>query len=133
MASGLPAIVYNPGGGDIPIKFTTPMKTDLFKFDSEANRKDAFTGSGKRQVVFNYIAKAKTLKFRFVTEVNRDLVETMMDTWVLLGNSFLYVPDQDDLLTFFEVQLLDKRWTGSERENLARNEFKFDMRVRQII
>lgn len=132
-ATALPALAYDPGGGEIVINFTTPLEIDLFKFSTKANVRDAFTGSGKRQRLHNFNAKTKTLKFRFVIESNRDLVETMIDTWAMLGNSFKYIPDQNVLGTFFTVILMDKNWEGDKRENLGLNEFKFDLKVQQEI
>jgi len=132
-ATALPAFAYDPGGGEIVINFTTPMQVDLFKFSTKANVRDAFTGSGKRQRLHNFNAKPKTLKMRFVIEANRDAVETMIDTWVMLGNSFKYIPDQLVPAVFFTVILMDKDWDGDTRENLGLNEFKFDLRVQQEI
>ena len=132
-ATALPALAYDPGAGEIVINFTTPMEVDLFKFSTKANVRDAFTGSGKRQRLHNFNAKTKTLKFRFVTETNRDKVETLIDTHAIQGKSFKYIPDQNSPGTFFTVILMDKDWVGDRRENLGLNEFKFDLKVQQEI
>jgi hypothetical protein len=131
MALIFPALIYDAGAGDVTIDMTQPLEKDDHPI-LKLKKKDVFGGTGIRQRNVGYIEEIITITAQFEPEATVDAVDTMMKTWVLLGNTFKYVPDNTDYLTFQTVELLDGGFSP-ERMNTGRDFWKFKLKVRIAI
>ena len=131
MALLLPAFIYDAGAGDVTINFTQPIEKDDHE-DLRLKKKDVFGGTGIRQRNTLWVEERIVLSMQFETEATIDLVTTMMRDWVLLGNTFKYVPDNTDLLTFTTVESMDSAFRPV-RIVEGSDLWKFKMNVRKAI
>lgn len=131
MALVLPAYVYDSGGGPVTINFTQPLEMDDHPI-LDVERKDVFGGTGIRQSNVQYIEEIITLSHQFEAESVIDSVDTMMETWVLLGNTFDFLPDQTVTGVFDTVELIDKKFSP-KRMVTGRDLWEFKIKVRKQI
>lgn len=131
MAVIKPRYVYDAGAGNVIIDFTAPIAQDP-KPTIRANSKSAFGGTGIRQVNHKYNETIYTLVHEFITEAEIDLVTTMMDDWVLKGNSFDFYEDQTATGSFITLQLVDRQFRP-ERMNKKLDIWQYTIRCREEI
>jgi hypothetical protein len=131
MALVLPRYVYDAGAGNVIIDFTECLaQTDKERI--KANRKVTFGGTGIRQVNHKYNETIFSLVHEFVPESEIDLVSTMMQDWVLLGNTFDYYPDQTVTGTFTTVECLNTEFVPIKMEKKV-DIWSFTLTVREEI
>lgn len=124
----LPKYTYNAGAGVVTITFTQPLAPDGSggQFELKLHARDAFGGNGKRQRQKDYVEETIVLRHKYETETVRAALVTMMQTWVLLGNSFLYYPDAT-AGTNYELECLD---TGFEYDRMFPNLAVYDFKIK---
>jgi len=128
MALQFPRYVYDSGSGNVIIDFLEPIAEDPHP-SVQAVRKDAFSGKGIRQSVHHFNDEVYTLVHQFETESIIDAVQTMMDTWTLLGNEFDFYEDQTITGVFKTLEVLDKTFRP-RRMNKKLDIWEFRIRAR---
>lgn len=133
MADTRPAFKY--GAASTTITFDTTLY-DADDFHSKGVIASAKGGNGRRQTVSNYVDQVAVLDFQFVQQSLKDSVETMMNSWVLLGNSFRYIPNQLVPGTYHTVELQDLAggWDPKMQVKVGTPKYwKFKLTVRKAI
>jgi len=128
--STIPKFEYDSGGGPVTITLTGGLVEDEHP-DYKGKFKDVYGGTGIRQRNIQYIEKIITIKTTFEPESVIDLIDTMVETWVMLGNSFKFFPDKD-LGAYTDVELMDRTWKTKRTEN-TRDFWEVKMKVRELI
>ena len=131
MSQILPRYVYDSGSGNVIIDFTAPIAADP-KEQIRANVQHVFGGTGIRQSNHKYNETVRVLEHEFITEAEIDAVILMMDTWVLLGNTFDFYEDQTVTGVFTTVQLVDRAF-APVRMNKKLDIWRFRITVREEI
>lgn len=128
MAIEKPRFVYDAGAGNVIIDFETGL-ADTPKPASRHRSDEQISGSGIRQLNHHFKETRYRLEFEFISEATVDLVQTMIDDWVGLGNSFDFYEDQTVTTSFVTLEWLD----GTFRPRLmskAADIWAFDMKCR---
>jgi len=128
MSVELPRYVYDAGAGDVIIDFAECLAEDPHQ-TLETMRKDVFGGTGIKQTNFFYTNQVITLVHEFVPEATIDLVDTMMTSWVLKGNTFDFYEDQTVTGSYLTLELLDKKFKP-KRMNKKVDIWKYKIKCR---
>lgn len=129
--SVLPKYVYNAGSGDVEIEFTAELAADPHE-TIKSKRKLLYGGTGVMQVNFMYNEKIIVLEHEFITRAEVDAVQTMIETWVIRGNTFDFYPDKD-VASYTTLELIDNNYKPKRMHRNALDLWAFKLKCREVI